>query len=125
MTGPAARQGGSIARRRRRGGHDINISGSRVFMEFKETEYVSVSGNGDKGALIVGEQVLNGERLQVILPHIRNLRLEIIKFCVEGETGSVGIPTGVGKGAVTVGGELPTGLTYNDQLSISHCNYNN
>lgn len=94
-------------------------------MEFKETEYVSVCGNGDKVALSDGKQVLNGERMQVILPHISNLRLEIIEFSVEGETGSVGIPTGVGKGAVSVGGELPTGLTYNDQLSDSHCNYNN
>lgn len=65
-------------------------------MEFKEAAYVPVSGNGDKGALVVGEEVLNGERILVILPHISNFGLEIIKFGVKGEAGGVGVSTGVG-----------------------------
>ena len=85
-----------MAGSRRCGSDDINISRSKVFMEFKEAAYVFVSGNGDKGALVVGEEVLNEERMKVVLPHISNFRLEIIKFGVNGEAGCVGISTGVG-----------------------------
>lgn len=90
-------------------------------MEFNEAPYVFVSGNGDKGALVIGEEVLNGERMGVILPHISNFRLEIIKFGVKGDAGCVGISAGVGKRGISIGGELSTGETYNDQLSDSHC----
>ena len=85
-----------MAGSRRCGSDDINISRSKVFMKFKEAAYVFVSGNGDKGALVVGEEVLNEERMKVVLPHISNFRFEIIKFGVKGEAGCVGVSTGVG-----------------------------